>query len=61
MGQGDISAQLLENLQRKQAMTELALLSEGRFHRESVADITLSPNRTIEVPTSMSGTYYTTT
>ena len=40
--QGDISRQLLANLERRQAMSELALLSEGRFHRKPVTVNTLS-------------------
>ena len=40
--QGDISKQMLANLERRQVMTELALLSEGRFHRVAVTVPTLS-------------------
>jgi hypothetical protein len=40
--QGDINRQLLANLERRQAMSELALLSEGRFHRTPVTVNTLS-------------------
>ena len=40
--QGDINRQLLANLERRQAMSELALLSEGRFQRKPVEVNTLS-------------------